>query len=64
MPNQVSFGDINAPHTTVTFSAGGVYVLQLTASDGTLSSSGTVKITVNTAPTVNAPAPTSTSPSR
>ncbi len=46
--------------TSVTFPVAGVYVLQLTASDGALSSSDTVAITVtdvpptNVAPTVNA----------
>ena len=50
----VSFADIHALSPVVSFAAGGVYVLRLTASDGELSGSSTVTITVNTAPVVNA----------
>ncbi|CAN5498558.1 hypothetical protein BH10PLA1_BH10PLA1_01850 [soil metagenome] len=50
----VQFGDTSLVVTTATFSAPGVYLLKLTGTDGTLSSSSTVQITVNTAPTDNA----------
>jgi hypothetical protein len=48
-PGTVTFGNASAQDTTATFSAAGSYVLRLTASDGTLSSSDTVTITVNPA---------------
>src|ERR1700730_838939 len=50
----VSFADPSNPQTTATFSTGGVYTLQLTASDGIGSGQSTVNITVNQAPVVNA----------
>jgi hypothetical protein len=53
-PGTVSFGNANALSTTASFSAAGSYVLQLLASDSALSSTDTVTITVNTAPTVDA----------
>jgi VCBS repeat-containing protein len=57
-PGAVSFGDPSAASTSVTFSTTGTYVLMLTASDGELSSSDSVTITVdgvvNAAPTVEA----------
>jgi len=56
-PGEVTFGDATNPATTAQFSAAGEYVLRLIASDGTLSSSANVAITVipeNHAPTVNA----------
>lgn len=59
-PGAVSFGTATAVDTTVAFSAPGVYTLRLTASDGALSSSDDILMTVNpatngnTAPTVNA----------
>jgi DUF1680 family protein len=43
-PGQVSFGDVHAPATTATFSATGEYVLQLTAGQGALSASSTLKV--------------------
>lgn len=50
-PGTVSFGNASAEDTTVTFSSYGTYVLQLAASDGSLSSSDQVSITVqNTTP--------------
>jgi len=52
-PGTVSFGDINALGTTASFSAPGVYVLRLTASDGALSASDDVQVTVN--PAANQP---------
>ena len=56
-PGTVAFGNANAFTTTATFSAAGSYTLQLTASDGELSSSSTTTVTVNpqaVAPTVSA----------
>jgi len=45
-PDGVSFGDSSALDTTATFSAAGVYVLQLEASDGDLTATDTVQVTV------------------
>ncbi|MCE7985134.1 MAG: hypothetical protein DYG89_28510 [Caldilinea sp. CFX5] len=53
-PGAVTFANAEAVDTTATFSAIGVYVLRLTASDGALSAFDEVSITVNTAPAVNA----------
>jgi hypothetical protein len=53
-PGPVTFANANAASTKATFSVGGSYILSLTASDGALSSSNTVVITVNTPPVVNA----------
>ncbi|WOO39509.1 PKD domain-containing protein [Rubellicoccus peritrichatus] len=58
-PGTVTFADANAVDTTVTFPATGTYELELTATDGVLSSSDSVTITVteqpvNTAPVVDA----------
>ena len=54
-PGTVTFGDASAVDTTAGFSENGVYVLQLTADDGTLTDSDTVQITVNhLAPTADA----------
>src|ERR1700719_2395648 len=50
----VSFADPSNPQTTATFSTGGVYTLQLTATDGIGSGQSTANITVNQAPVVNA----------
>ncbi len=46
-PGTVTFGTPNARSTAATFSAAGAYVLRLTASDGQLSASATVTVTVN-----------------
>ncbi|HVF63172.1 MAG TPA: RHS repeat-associated core domain-containing protein [Casimicrobiaceae bacterium] len=46
-PGPVTFGNANAATTTATFSVAGGYVLRLTASDGALSATGDVTITVN-----------------
>ena len=46
-PGTVTFGNINALSTTATFSIDGTYVLQLSASDGALTSTSTVTMTVN-----------------
>ncbi|NUQ65488.1 MAG: DNRLRE domain-containing protein, partial [Pirellulales bacterium] len=56
-PGTVTFGNASAVDTTATFSAPGVYVLQLSADDGELSTADQTTITVqsvNTAPSVNA----------
>jgi hypothetical protein len=57
-PGTVTFGRaIGAPatvDTTATFSLPGVYQLQLSASDGALSASDQIKITLNQSPTVEA----------
>jgi PKD repeat protein len=51
----VTFANSAAKVTTATFSAAGTYVLKLTASDGSLTASATVTITVNAAPVNQAP---------
>jgi hypothetical protein len=57
-PGTVTFGNAGALSTTASFSASGSYTLRLTASDGTLSSSDDLIVTVNPAasqpPVVNA----------
>ncbi|HEX6921622.1 MAG TPA: hypothetical protein VF314_15500, partial [Actinomycetes bacterium] len=50
-PGTVTFANPAAASTTATFSTSGSYVLRLTASDGTLSSSDDVTVTVNPANT-------------
>lgn len=54
-PGPVSFGNANALDTTATFATAGVYTLRLIASDGALSVSDDVIITVNTSTAVNIP---------
>lgn len=54
-PGTVIFSNLNAIDTTASFSAAGVYMLRLIASDGALSVSDDVIITVNTATAVNNP---------
>ncbi|MBN1570137.1 MAG: hypothetical protein JXA73_20005 [Acidobacteria bacterium] len=46
-PGVAVFADIHSAATTVSFSITGVYVFQLLATDGTLTASSTVSITVN-----------------
>ncbi len=46
-PGNVNFGNVNSAQTTATFSAAGTYVLRLTASDGSLSSSDEVTVVVS-----------------
>lgn len=46
-PGTVTFANSNATVTSATFGAAGIYVLQLSATDGELSSSNTVIVTVN-----------------
>jgi hypothetical protein len=48
-PGAVTFASPNAVDTQASFAAGGTYVLRLTASDGALSASDRVTITVQTA---------------
>ncbi len=50
----IGVGDASAANTTADFSSGGVYVLQLSASDSALAGTDTVTLTVNKAPSVNA----------
>lgn len=50
-PGTVTFGDASLVDTTASFSADGVYLLRLTATDGTGSVYDEVTITVNPAPT-------------
>ena len=45
----VTFANVHAPATTATFSAAGTYLLQLSATDGALTSTSIVTITVNAA---------------
>ncbi len=46
-PGTVVFANSHAPVTSATFSSEGVFVLQLSASDGALSSSDTAVVTIN-----------------
>ena len=46
-PGTVTFGSVNALSTTATFSTSGTYILRLTATDGSLSATNDVTITVN-----------------
>lgn len=47
-PGTVTFANANAATTTASFSAAGSYLLQLTATDGTLSTTDQVAVTVTT----------------
>jgi hypothetical protein len=51
----VVFADPSSPATTATFGADGIYVLRLTATDGAVTVSDDVTITVNPAPVNKAP---------
>src|SRR5262245_53306626 len=51
----VVFANPNSPATTATFGADGIYVLRLTATDGAVTVSDDVTITVNPAPVNQAP---------
>lgn len=56
-PGTVTFGNASSADTNAAFSLTGVYVLRLTATDGALTASDEVQITItalNTAPTVTA----------
>jgi CubicO group peptidase (beta-lactamase class C family) len=48
-PSGVTFGTANAAATSVTFPSAGTYVLTLSVSDGSLSGTDTVSVTVNAA---------------
>ena len=52
-PGAVIFGDASRPATTASFSDPGIYVLRLTASDGSLETFDEVQVTVSAAPVVN-----------
>src|SRR5688572_19428773 len=54
-PGTVTFGNATATDTTASFSAGGTYVLRLSANDGELFSSDDVTITVQSTPTTTTP---------
>jgi hypothetical protein len=51
-PGAVAFANSSASDTTASFSAAGVYVLRLTASDGALSAFDEVTVTVSETPTI------------
>lgn len=53
-PGEVSFANASTLSTTASFSAGGQYVLRLTASDSALSRTDDLNVTVNRSPTVDA----------
>ncbi len=61
-PGTVQFANSNSPTTTATFNTAGTYVLRLTASDGALSSSDDMIVTVSPAPPVNQPPTVSAGP--
>jgi DUF1680 family protein len=50
VPGQAQFENANAAETTATFSVPGDYILKLTANQGTLSSSSTLKVKVDRPP--------------
>lgn len=54
-PGTVAFANASATDTTATFTLDGTYTLRLTASDGALSSSDTMTVTVNAPVTNQAP---------
>lgn len=56
-PDVVTFGNGNAANTTVQFSVDGTYTLRFTASDGGLTGTDDVIVTVHPAPSVPQPAP-------
>jgi hypothetical protein len=54
-PSSVSFADVSSASTSATFTAAGTYVLRLTASDGALSASDDVAVTITTSETNRGP---------
>jgi hypothetical protein len=46
-PGSVNFANSHSPQTTATFSTGGIYLLRFTVTDGELSASDDVQVTVN-----------------
>jgi probable HAF family extracellular repeat protein len=57
-PGAVNFGNANATSTTATFSTNGTYVLQLTANDGSASSSSECTVTIERRPLISIIQPT------
>jgi hypothetical protein len=55
-PGTVTFGNASAAATTASFSVAGTYLLRLTATDGSLSSSDDVQVTVGSTPPPPPPA--------
>jgi len=53
-PGEVTFADAGAPATAAAFSAGGKYVLRLSATDSALTRADDVAVTVNRSPTADA----------
>ena len=56
-PGTVAFGNSHQTNSTASFSANGIYVLQLSASDGQYTNSSQVKIALNTTLSVSLTAP-------
>jgi len=54
-PGDVTFANANAVDTTATFSVAGSYTLQLSVTDGHLTSTDTVKVVIVTGTTINTP---------
>jgi hypothetical protein len=63
-PAAVSFSPSNTPSTQATFTQAGSYTLRLTATDGTLTSSDDLVVTVNPQPPTNQPPIVSAGPDR
>lgn len=63
-PGTVTFGNAAQPATTASFSAAGTYVLRLTATDGTLSTSADVAIAVGVDGSANQPPVVSAGPNQ
>jgi len=57
-PSTVTFGNLHQTNSTATFGANGIYVLQLTGTDGQYTGTNTVTIAVNPTLTVSLTAPT------
>ena len=60
-PGTVTFGNLNLTNSTATFSANGIYVLQLRSSDGQYTNSSQVTIAVNPTLSVSITAPANAS---
>ncbi|KPA10835.1 PKD domain protein, partial [Candidatus Magnetomorum sp. HK-1] len=61
-PESVSFSDVNAFNSNVTFSAPGIYILNLNADDGDLQSNDELSVTVESAPLLTASRMTGVAP--
>jgi RHS repeat-associated protein len=57
-PGTVTFGNLHQTNSSATFGANGIYVLQLTGTDGQYTTTNTVTIAVNTTVSVSLTAPT------